>query len=44
MDGISGATVTSKAVSEVMRFWLGEAGYAGFLQRFRQGELEGDIL
>ena len=44
VDGISGATVTSVAVSQVMRFWLSEAGYAPFLERFRQGELEGDIL
>lgn len=44
VDGISGATVTSVAVSQMMRFWLSEAGYAEFLRRFRHGELEGEIL
>jgi len=28
---LSGATLTSKGVSNLVRFWLGEKGFAGFL-------------
>ncbi|OUR68492.1 Na(+)-translocating NADH-quinone reductase subunit C [Bermanella sp. 47_1433_sub80_T6] len=31
VDGLSGATLTSKGVSNLVRFWLGEKGFAGFL-------------
>ncbi len=37
VDGLSGSTVTSKAVTQLVRFWLGEHGYGPFLKRFREG-------
>lgn len=37
VDGLSGATMTSRGVSHLVRFWLGEAGYGPFLERFRTG-------
>ena len=37
VDGLSGATITSNAVTHLVRFWLGEQGYGKFLQRFREG-------
>jgi Na+-transporting NADH:ubiquinone oxidoreductase subunit C len=39
VDGISGATITSNAIMQLMRFWLSEAGYGKFLKRFREGEI-----
>jgi len=39
VDGLSGATVTSNAISRVMRFWLTGDGYGRFLSRFREGQL-----
>ncbi|MBK1633359.1 Na(+)-translocating NADH-quinone reductase subunit C [Thiohalocapsa halophila] len=37
VDGLSGATLTSNGVENLMDFWLGEQGYGGFLARL--GEL-----
>jgi len=36
VDGISGATRTMQGVDGMLRFWLGEFGYAAFLQRVRE--------
>lgn len=33
VDGLSGATVTSNAVTALVRFWFGEHGYRPFLER-----------
>ncbi len=33
VDGLSGATLTSNGVTNLMRFWLGERGYGPFLAR-----------
>ncbi len=33
IDGLSGATLTSKGVSNMMQFWLGDAGYGNFLRK-----------
>ncbi len=33
VDGLSGATLTSNGVTNLMRFWLGEQGYGPFLAR-----------
>jgi Na+-transporting NADH:ubiquinone oxidoreductase subunit C len=38
VDGLSGATVTSNAVTELVQFWLDENGYGPFLQRLRNGD------
>lgn len=35
VDGISGATITSDGVTNALRFWLGDAGFAPFLRRYR---------
>jgi len=37
VDGLSGATVTSNAVTRLMQFWLSEHGYGRFLTKFRGG-------
>lgn len=37
VDGLSGSTVTSKAVTQLVRFWLGEHGYGKYLKRLREG-------
>jgi Na+-transporting NADH:ubiquinone oxidoreductase subunit C len=39
VDGLSGATVTSNAVTRLMQFWLSDNGYGKFLKRFREGGL-----
>ena len=36
VDGLSGATLTSRGVSHLVQFWLGEHGYGPFLEKFRQ--------
>lgn len=35
VDGLSGATITSDGVSRVVRFWLGDDGYAPYLENLR---------
>lgn len=37
VDGLSGATVTSNAVTRLMQFWLSDNGYGKFLKLFREG-------
>jgi Na+-transporting NADH:ubiquinone oxidoreductase subunit C len=39
IDGLSGATITSNAVSRLMAFWFSDKGYGPYLKRFRQGEV-----
>lgn len=42
VDGLSGATMTSDGVSELMRFWFGEHGFQPFIQRVKEeGGLNG---
>jgi Na+-transporting NADH:ubiquinone oxidoreductase subunit C len=36
IDGLSGATITSNGVTNMMDFWLGENGYAQYLAKFRE--------
>jgi Na+-transporting NADH:ubiquinone oxidoreductase subunit C len=33
--GVSGASVTGYAVTDMIQFWLGPAGYGPFLDRLR---------
>jgi len=35
VDGISGATLTARGVSNLVRFWLGENGFEPYLESFR---------
>jgi Na+-transporting NADH:ubiquinone oxidoreductase subunit C len=37
VDGLSGATVTSNAITRLMQFWLSDDGYGKFLKNFREG-------
>lgn len=37
VDGLTGATITSNGVTAMLEFWLGEAGFEGYLRNFREG-------
>jgi len=39
VDGLSGATLTSKGVHNLVQFWLGEDGFAPYLDNLRTGEV-----
>lgn len=36
VDGLSGATLTSRGVSNLIHYWLGESGFKPFLDRIRE--------
>ncbi len=36
VDGMSGATITSNAITRLTQFWLSDDGYGKFLKRFRE--------
>lgn len=36
VDGLSGASLTSRGVTNMLQFWLGENGFAPFLKSFRE--------
>ncbi|PID72186.1 MAG: Na(+)-translocating NADH-quinone reductase subunit C [Desulfobulbus propionicus] len=38
VDGLSGATMTSTGVSDLMQFWFGEHGFKPFIKRMREKE------
>ena len=40
VDGMSGATVTSVGVQNLVNYWLGPDGFGPFLERYRNGELD----
>lgn len=37
VDGLSGATITSRGVTYLVRFWLGENGFDPYLRNLREG-------
>jgi Na+-transporting NADH:ubiquinone oxidoreductase subunit C len=39
VDGLAGATLTTRGVSNLVQYWLGENGFAGFLQNLKRGEV-----
>lgn len=39
VDGLSGATLTSRGVSNTIHYWLGENGFKPFLKKLRDGDL-----
>jgi Na+-transporting NADH:ubiquinone oxidoreductase subunit C len=39
VDGLSGATLTTKGVNNLVRYWLGEQGFKPLLDNLRQGEV-----
>ena len=41
VDGISGATITSRGVSNTLQFWLGKDGFGPFLEHYRTGASSG---
>ena len=41
VDGLAGATLTSRGVNNLVRFWVGEDGFGPFLKNLREG-LVGD--
>jgi Na+-transporting NADH:ubiquinone oxidoreductase subunit C len=38
VDALSGATLTSNGVQNMLRFWMGETGYGPFLENLQEGE------
>jgi Na+-transporting NADH:ubiquinone oxidoreductase subunit C len=38
VDGITGATRTSNAMTRILRFWLGDDGYRPLLAAIKRGE------
>ena len=38
VDGLSGATLTSRGVTNLLAFWLGENGFQPFLNNFKAGK------
>lgn len=41
VDGLSGATLTSKGVTHMLEYWLGEDGFGPFLNRLRKEHFTG---
>ena len=42
VDGLSGATLTSRGVSNTIHYWLGENGFEPFLDKIRSGKLSAE--
>lgn len=40
VDGLSGATITTRGVNNLVHFWLGEQGFGPLLQEVQAGEIE----
>ncbi|MFA7553603.1 MAG: Na(+)-translocating NADH-quinone reductase subunit C [Spongiibacteraceae bacterium] len=38
VDGLAGATLTSRGITNLVQFWLGEKGFQKFLSNLRSGE------
>lgn len=36
VNGLSGATITSRGVTNMLQFWLGEKGFGPYLKAFRE--------
>lgn len=43
VDGLSGSTLTTRGVSNLVRFWLGDLGYGPFIEKVREEGLNGKI-
>lgn len=44
IDGLSGATITSRGVENMVQFWLGEQGYGPYLARLESRMQTGEVL
>ena len=42
VDGLSGSTLTSRGVTNLLQFWLGDTGYSRYLVKFRDEAASGD--
>jgi Na+-transporting NADH:ubiquinone oxidoreductase subunit C len=42
VDGLSGATITSRGVTHMLHFWFGENGFGPYLDQYRNGNPPGD--
>ena len=40
VDGLSGATLTSRGVTSMLRFWLGAQGFGPYLEQLRKGDFD----
>ncbi len=38
VDGLSGATITSRGVTNMIRFWLGDEGFGPFIEKYKTQE------
>lgn len=38
VDGLSGSTITSRGVTNMMQFWLGDHGFGPYLKNLREGK------
>ncbi len=38
VDGMSGATITSRGVTHLVRFWMGDNGWGPYLKKFKAGK------
>jgi Na+-transporting NADH:ubiquinone oxidoreductase subunit C len=43
IDGLSGATYTTRGVDQLVKFWLGSNGFGPFLERLRKGLSGGQV-
>ncbi|MCG8459800.1 MAG: Na(+)-translocating NADH-quinone reductase subunit C [Holophagales bacterium] len=41
IDGLAGATITARGVTNMMHFWLGEQGFGPYLEGLRSGGIAG---
>ena len=41
IDGLSGATITSRGVSDLIQFWLGDHGFKKYIQKLKSGDSHG---
>ena len=39
IDALSGATLTSRGVEQLVNYWMGDRGFAPFLKKLREGEV-----
>ncbi len=38
VDGLAGATLTTRGVSNLVQYWFGDGGFAPFLENLKAGE------
>lgn len=44
VDGLSGATLTSRGVENMLQYWLGKQGYTKYLENIRTGSINSNTL